>query len=201
MGKQNLDAASFERMTIINMRVPFIAALLGLVAASSLSAVQESKSEQLVLPTQIRTLLTANFPQWRPKQLSDMDADDQQLWLNGPNRSQSPGISVGHFEAAGELSYAVLLVPKSDPSGGYKIVVFSKEVEKGTFTWKLLDHADEQTYSGLVISKAGPGKYSDVADRKPVRLKLDSVYVEWMEKGAVLYYWSESRYHKLAVSD
>lgn len=183
------------------MRVPFIAALLSLVAANVFSAVQESKSEQLVLPTQIQTLLTASFPQWRPKQLSDMDADDQQLWLNGPNGSQSPGITVGHFEATGELSYAVLLVPKSDPSGGYKILVFSNGLEKGTFTWKLLDHADGQTYSGLVISKAGPGKYSDVEDRKSVHLKLDGVYVEWMEKGAVLYYWSESRYHKLAVSD
>jgi hypothetical protein len=183
------------------MRVPFIAALLGLVAANSLSAVQESKPEQAVLPTQARTLLAANFPRWRPKQLSDMDADDQQLWLNGPNGSQTPGISVGHFEAAGELSYAVLLVPKSDPSGGYKIVVFSKEPEKGTFMWKLLDHADGQAYSGLVISKAGPGKFSDLVDRKSVYLKLDGIYVEWMEKGAVLYYWSESRYQKLAVSD
>src|ERR1700688_2402129 len=177
-------------MTIINMRVPFIAALLGLVAVNSLSAVQGSKSEQLVLPTQIQTVLTANFPQWRPKQLSDMDADDQQLWLKGRNGSQSPGISVGHFEAEGELSYAVLLAPKSDPSGGHKILVFSKELEKGTFTWKLLDHADGQTYSGLVISKAGPGKYSDVSNRKAVHLKLDGIYVEWMEKGAVLYYWS-----------
>lgn len=188
-------------MTIINMRVRFITALLGLVAASSLSAVQGPKPERLVLPTQVQMLLTANFPQWRPKLLSDMEADDQQLWLNGPNGSESPGVSVGHFEAAGELSYAVLLVPKSDPSGGHKIVVFSKELEKGTFTSKLLDDANGQTYSGLVISKAGPGKYSDVAEHKSVQLKLDGIYVEWMEKGAVLFYWSESRYHKLVVSD
>ena len=130
-----------------------------------------------------------------------MEADDQQLWLNGPNEKESPGIAVGHFEAADALSYAVLLVPKSDPSGGHKILVFSKEAKQNAYTWKLLDHADGQTYSGLVISKAGPGKYSDVQSRKSVQLKLDSIYVEWIEKGALLYYWTESGYRKLAVSD
>jgi len=40
-----------------------------------------------------------------------------------------------------------------------------------------------------------------VERRKSVKLTLDSVYVEWIEKGALIYYWSESRYRKLAVSD
>ncbi len=108
---------------------------------------------------------------------------------------------MGHFETADEFSYAILLVPKSNPGGGHKVVVVSKGAPKSAYTWKLLDHAEGQTYSGLVISKATPGKYSDWENTKSIRLKLDGIQVEWMEKGAVLYFWSEGRYRKIRVSD
>jgi hypothetical protein len=130
-----------------------------------------------------------------------MNADDQQLWLKGPNGKECPGIAIGHFDSADRLSYALLLVPQSNPSGGHKIVVFSKGATKDVYTWGLLDHAEGQTYSGLVISKAEPGKYDDSETTKSVQIKLDGLFVEWMEKGAQLYYWSGGRYHKLQVSD
>lgn len=192
------------------MRILHVLALLALVATSLLStaphapvvAAQEPpKSGKAALAVPVDTLLKAKFPEWRPKQLSDMGADDQQLWLNGPNGRDSPGITIGHFEFPDELSYAVLLVRKSDPSGGYKLLVFSKGPTKDAFTWKLLDHAEGQTCSCLVISKTEPGKYSDWENTKSIRLKLDGIQVEWMEKGAVLYFWSEGRYHKIQTSD
>lgn len=130
-----------------------------------------------------------------------MDADDQQLWLKGSNHKECPGIATGHFESTESLSYALLLVPKSNPSGGHKIVVFSKDLAKDVYTSKLLDHAEGQTYSGLVISRVGPGKYDDWEGAKSIHTKLDGLLVEWMEKGALLYYWSASHYHKLQVSD
>jgi len=71
-----------------------------------------------------------------------MDADDQQLWLNGSNGKESPGIAIGHFESPDDLSYAVLLVPKSDPSGGYKLLVFSKRPTLSS--GKVLDARREQ---------------------------------------------------------
>jgi len=192
------------------MRILQLLALLALVATSLLSAAlrapvvpaQESpKSGKAALAVPVDTLLKARFSQWRPKQLSDMDADDQQLWLNGSNGKESPGIAIGHFESPDDLSYAVLLVPKSDPSGGYKLLVFSKRPTNDAYTWKLLDHAEGQTCSCLVISKTEPGKYSDWENKRSVQLKLDGIQVEWMEKGAQVYYWSESGYRKLQVSD
>ena len=192
------------------MGILHVLALLVLVATSLLStaprasfvAAQDSpKLGQATLAVPVDTLLKAKFPQWRPKQLSDMAADDQQLWLNGPNGKESPGIAIGHFEFPDELSYAVLLVRKSDPSGGYKLLVFSKGPTKDAITWKLLDHAEGETCSCLVISKTEPGKYSDWENTRSVQLKLDGIQVEWMEKGAELYYWSESRYRTLRVSD
>jgi hypothetical protein len=192
------------------MRIPHVLASLALVATSLLNpglrapvvAAQESpKSGKAALAVPVDALLKAKFPQWRPKQLSDMGADDQQLWLNGPNGNESPGIAMGHFQFPHELSYAVLLVRKSDPSAGYKLLVFSKGPSKEAFSWKLLDHAEGQTCSCLVISKTEPGKYSDWENKRSVQLKLDGIQMEWMEKGAQLYYWSESRYRTLQVSD
>jgi hypothetical protein len=130
-----------------------------------------------------------------------MDADDQQLWLKGRHGKECPAIAIGHFESADSLSYALLLVPQSNARGGHKIMVFSKDAAKGVYAWRLLDHAEGQTYSGLVISKAEPGKYEDWEGKKTIQLRLDGLYVEWMEKGAQLYYWRAGRYHKHQVSD
>jgi hypothetical protein len=179
------------------------AILLGVFNLASLStsiAEKPPSCDDTTLPAPIRDVLKSRFPQWRPKQVSDMGADDQQLWLNGPNGKGCPGITIGHFESADSLSYAFLLV-QSNPSGGHKMVVISKGPTGDAYTWKLLDHADGQTYSGLVISKVEPGKYSDFEHTKSIQIKLDGVYVEWMEKGAQLYCWSGGRYHKLQVSD
>jgi len=182
-------------------------AFIGIVSVLNLTTVPMSSAQgsspciATGVPAQLSEVLKSKFAQWRPKQLSDIEADEQQLWLKGPNGKACPGITIGHFESAKELSYAFLLVPKSEPTGGYKIVVFSRGPTADAYAWKLLDHADGETYSGLVISKADPGKYSDFERTKSIQTKLDGVYVEWMEKGAVLYYWSAGRYHKLQVSD
>jgi len=192
-------------MRIFGLRLAFsgIVSVLSLTAGQMTAAQESALCDAKAVPAQVSEALKSKFADWRPKQLSDMEADDQQLWLKGPNGKACPGITIGHFESAKELSYALLLVPKSEPTGGYKVVVFSKGPTGDVYTWKLLDHADGETYSGLVISKADPGKYSDFEGTKSIQTKLDGVYLEWMEKGAVLYYWSASagRYHRLRVSD
>jgi hypothetical protein len=174
---------------------------LGLVPIQISPTQRVATCDDSALPASVRDLLNAKFFEWRPKQISDMDADDQQLWLTAAHGRECPGIVAGYFETAYELSYAILLVPKSSPSGGHKVVVVSKAAATSVYTWKLLNHAEGQTYSGLVIFKAAPGKYSDLESNKSIQLKLDGIQVEWMEKGAVLYFWSEGRYRKIVVSD
>jgi hypothetical protein len=179
----------------------FLAVTLLALNATTLSAAQNSDScPQVNLPAPVIGLLEAKFSDWRPKQVSDLEAGDRQLWLKAHAR-ECPGVIVGHFESKDRLTYTALLVPKSEPTGGYQLVVFTKETSGENYVWKLLDHADGQTYSGLVISKALPGRYSDVASGKAIQTRLDGIYVEWIEKGAYLYYWSAGRYHKLQVSD
>ena len=182
------------------LEIFLLSLVLGPPLVAGTSKAPDANDCSSTLPVPVNELLMSKFPVWRPKQLSDLESDDRQLWLNA-HPYECPGIAAGHFESAERLSYVVLLVPKREPTGGYKLVVLSKRQTGDTFTCKLLDHADEQSYSGLVISKARPGKYSDWENTKSIRLKLDGVYVEWIEKGADLYYWSAARYHKLRVSD
>src|SRR5262249_30351959 len=127
-----------------------------------------------------------------------LDPDDQQLWKKAHDM-QCPGIAVGHFERMGQTAYAVLLVPHAKPTSGYKLVVLTKS--GNGYVARVLDHVEAQTYSGLVVSSVAPGKFSDFENTKSVLLKLDSIYLEWIEKGAQLFYWSGGRYHKLQVSD
>jgi hypothetical protein len=165
------------------------------------TAQSPSPCDEAALPKAVNELLKEKFPHWKPKQVSDIDADNRQLWVDGPNGDACPGIAIGHFESSKDLSYAFLLVRRLNPSGGHKVVIVSKEVDKDVYASTLLDHAEAQTFSGLVISKAEPGKYKDWEGKRSIQIRTDALYVEWIGKGAQLYYWSAGRYHKLQVSD
>jgi len=153
-----------------------------------------------VLPSQVKAVLDQRFPSWRPKLLSDLSGYDRKLWLE-THPKECPGIAAGHFEQSDRVAYAVLLVRKSGHTGSYKIIVLSKVSDK--YAVRLLDHAEGSTYSdsGLVVSKEPHGTYSEFGDGKSVRLKLDGVNVEWLEKSSVLYYWSHGMYRTLQTSD
>jgi hypothetical protein len=153
-----------------------------------------------LLPAQAKRLLDQRFPGWRPKHLSDLGGYDKKLWLE-MHPKECPGIVVGHFEQPDRLAYAILLVLNSGHTASYKIIVLNKGSDE--YVAKLVDHAEGSTYpdSGLVISKEPGGTYSDFGGAKSVRMKLDGVNVEWLEKSSVLYYWSHGRYRSIQTSD
>ena len=153
------------------------------------------------LPSGSRVLLDRQYGDWRPKRVSDLGPDDKQLWLKA-HPKDCPGIAIGHFEKPDQLAYAVLLVPKLQSSHGYRIVVLSKVATDDSYAAKVLDQGDTQdSDSGMVISATPRGSYSDFERTKSVQVKLDAVNVEWIEKGAVLYYWAHGKYRTLQTSD
>jgi hypothetical protein len=152
------------------------------------------------LPSPVIDLIKTKFAGWRPKQTEDLDPGNRQLWLK-PHSNDCPGIAVGHFESLERLTYAILLVPQSNPSGGYKLLVFNKMPSGDVYVWKLLGHSDTGIYSGTVIETAPLGHYENYEDaRISVTTKLEGFYMEWIEKGAILYYWSAGRYKTVTVS-
>lgn len=153
------------------------------------------------LPSGAKALLDTEYGDWRTKDVSDLGADDEGLWMKA-HPKECPGIAVGHFEEANRISYAVLLVPKSELKHGYKIIILGKSPTGDVYTARLLDQAGgEYSSSGLVISRVPPGKYSDFEDTASVRAKVDALNVEWIEKAGVLYYWANGKYHKIQTSD
>jgi hypothetical protein len=172
---------------------------MALISAPSVWAQNSDPCADSNLPSPVIELIKTKFQGWRPKQIPDLDADNRKLWLK-PHRNDCPGIAFGHFETPDRLTYAVLLVPQSNPSGGYKVLVFNRMLSRNAYVWKLLDHADA-AYSGLVIETAPPGHYEDYEDaRISVTTKLEGFYTEWIEKGAILYYWLAGRYKTVRVS-
>src|SRR5260370_27446919 len=95
---------------------------LGLVSTQISPTQHATACDDSALPTSVRDLLNAKFSDWRPKQVSDMNADDQQVWLTAVHGKKSPGIAVGHFQTADELSYSLFLVPQTKPKHRHKSV-------------------------------------------------------------------------------
>lgn len=154
-----------------------------------------------LLPSRCESANRETIPQdlWPPV-WSDLSGYDIKLWLE-IHPKECPGIVVGHFEQQEHAAYAVLLIPKSGHTASYKIIVLSETSDE--YAVRLLDHAEGNTYSdsGLVISKEPPGTHSEFDNAKSVRLKLDGLNVEWLEKGSVLYYWSHGRYRSVQTGD
>lgn len=153
----------------------------------------------MVVPPRVAEQLHGKFPDWRIKRASDLGPDDRALWLHA-HPKECPGAITGHFKRAQATSYAVLLVPESNPTAGYKLIVASGN-DSHEYSFDLLDHNDTQGAAGMVISRTKPGKYSDFEQTESVTIKLDSIDVEWIEKGAVLYYWNGGQYQTLQTSD
>ncbi len=174
--------------------------VMGLIAAGSAWAQNSNSCAETDLPSPVIDLIKAKFPGWRPEQLSDLHSDDRQIWIKA-HGNQCPGTAVGHFESPDRLSYAALLVPQSDPTGGCRLLVFSRMQSGDGYAWKLVVQWNGKTYTAVVISKAPPGHYSDYEHaRISVTTRLDGVFLTFQEQGADLYYWSGGRYKTVRVS-
>lgn len=182
------------------VRIILLVAAFGTQTSAAIFEIPAATNCSTVLPTPVHKLLTSQFKEWRPRQLSDLESYDQKLWLKFHPRD-CPGVAAGRYQSGDELSYAVLLVSKSTPNNGYKLIVVSKNRAQGTYSWKMLDSATGQVNSGTVVSTVKPGKHTDFERGKSVTIKSDSIDLQWLEQAAVLYYWSGGRYLKLQISD
>ena len=174
-----------------------VSLLLTLVTLVPLSLAQ---SHSCILPPQASHVIEQKFPGWRAKDLSDLDEDDRKV-LHAENAKACAGIAVGHFESVASIAYAILLIRKSAAEVGFKVIVLSRLGEGNVV--RMIQHSDTEDGRGygLVISREPPGKKLGFDTSKAVRLKLDGVNVEYLEKSSVLYYWSNGRYRSLVTSD
>src|ERR1700730_17611545 len=95
-----------QEMKTFWLRIAFgvFVGLLCMQPALTAPSQSTSPCDESTVPATISELLKAKCPQWRPKRLADMDADNQQLWLEGRNGKECPGSAVGHFDSTDSLS-------------------------------------------------------------------------------------------------
>ena len=153
------------------------------------------------LPSGVQDLVKSRFPDLRPKRFSDLGEDDQKLWSTSSNSHYCPGIAIGSFEEPSQREYAILLIPKAGPENRYIVVVLAPSKSSTKYHASSLDHGASTPNSGLVISRVPPGNQEGFDESKAVKLELDGINVEWLEKSSVLYYYSNGRYHHLQTSD
>ena len=168
------------------------------------SAPRPAACDESAMPSHLREVLKNRFAGWRPKRLSDLDTDAQKLWVEGQNGKACPGIAIGYFESARQTSYALLLVPESEPTHGYKVVLFSVKSRAKKFTfqnlWKTLTGRPTSPVSLVHVEGRSWNVYRP-GEGEEHAAELDGVVVEWLEKAAVLYYWFDGRYQRISISD
>jgi hypothetical protein len=176
-----------------------ITLLLAILSVAFCSAAQESPCGKKALPASINQILDSTFTSWRPQRVTDLYEDDQKFWLDSHSK-ECPGIASGHFESAESLSYAVLLVPTSEKQHGYRLIVFSASADASNYAWRSLESATGKDDFAPVIYKVLPGHHVGFDHTKSIRIKLDGIGVEWIEKSSYIY-WFEGHYRKLWTSD
>jgi hypothetical protein len=182
-------------------RLLVLAAVVLALAPISVTQVHDP-CRNAVLPTRAQSLIAHTFTEWRTKRVSDLGTDDQQLWTKA-HPAECPGVAAGHFQEPDLLAYALVLVPKSDANAGYMIVVLSRNTTSEDYAVKILDHAKgpRSGAANLVVSRLRPGTYPNFDGTKSLRLKLDTINVEWIEAAAVVYYWASGQYRTLQTAD
>jgi hypothetical protein len=182
--------------------------IVSVVAVLCLGVCTQSKAanpcDGSVLPKEIQVKLEKNYPDWQPEKLEQLYKDDRHFWTEG-HADDCPGIAIGHFESKAELSYALLLVSKPDRKRpGLRILVFSRVGPSAEYVTHVISKYDTGNFyegSDQVIATVPPSHYEEAQGPKKVDIDLDGISYEVIEKGAILYYWRNGRYHELVTSD
>jgi hypothetical protein len=157
-----------------------------------------------VVPQEVRAKLDQDYADWQPERLEQLDEDDRATWIKA-RPDDCPGIAIGHFESKTEFSFAFLLVSKPNRKRpGLRILVFSRPDVSAPYVPRTISKWNVGLFyekSDQVIATVPPGHYEEAQGLHRVQTDLDGISYEVMEKGTILYYWKNGRYHQLATSD
>jgi len=152
----------------------------------------------LKIPPGVSGSLEKSFPQWRVEKISDLHPEYQEVWAKA-FPSACPGFVAGHLQKTDSIAYAFLLVPTDQTRNGYRLVVLS-ETMKDSWHSIVLEKDDQYTPTSAVISLAPPGDYKEADGSKKVHTQTDGIVSERFEVGALVYYWSGTRFRSIATS-
>ncbi len=175
-----------------------LALLLAIGGQASICRAANDPCGSFKLSPEASALLEKSFPHWRAEKISDLAPEYQELWTkNFP--AACPGLVAGHFEKADSIAYALLLVPADLTKKGYRLVVLL-ETTKDNWRPIVLEKDNQYTPTSAVIRLAPPGDYEEADRNKKVNTRTDGIVSERFEAGALVYYWSGTRFRSIATS-
>ena len=161
-----------------------VAALLT-TAIMAASAAQAGEPDCDHFPPAVASYLAAHAD-WRPVQLSDLNADDQGLWRQD-HAGHCPGVASADFDGQGRDSYALALLRRGPDGFLEKLVILRRLVRGPSVTTAIAAYSAS---SPAVVWRMPPG-----------RVPHDSVVYEQFEAATVQYYFKRDRLMKIQTSD
>jgi hypothetical protein len=150
-----------------------------------------------LLPKALTGVLRDNYPGWRVLELSDLAEDDRKIWEQARGKV-CPGVARGNFDGSGESQHAVLLLNRKARSA--VLVVHAAKGKNGSY--RLSKMLEGESSRPPVIHRQPPGKYYRAEDtRSPIDIKTDVIYLESIEAGATVLYFSKGMPTQVVVSN
>lgn len=177
----------------------FLAAWILLLVGLSSSEAALSAGCASRIPVAVADFLLRTVPTWRITDVSDLSSDDLPLWKRVGGQA-CPGFVAGHFLDKAKLTYAVLLIRIDGRTVQQRLIVL--EQERATFKyWVLSEKAWERVAGGrvFIIGRVGPGRHWDAERSFAIETRLDSIVLEALEAGAVMFYWRNGDFGSLNI--
>jgi hypothetical protein len=116
-----------------------------------------------------------------------------------------PGIAMGLFQDAKTSSYAVLLVPVSQPNAGYRFLVFSRKTGELSYEPTVIEQFDDHGSSNYFIRKVSISDFFDAESKKKFQVQategIEMIDSAENEYGAEIYFWSNGHFRREPVDD
>ncbi len=137
----------------------------------------------------------------------DIDSDDQALW-DKVREGECPGIAVGNYDDSKVKGYAILIIPRDSVKRQIKLLLFRKN-SSGKYAAKTILETDNAGRSYPVIYRGEPGTYTETDsydygknnEADSIETKHDVIICEFIEKGALVFYYKDGKFHELVISD
>ena len=162
-----------------------------------------STCDLTALPVQLQQRLKAEFSSWKIQDAESLTKNAKERWQSEKPLA-CPGIAIGNFASPTRTSYALLLVPLSNPDSAYRFLVFTPNKEAQS-DLTIIESSDAPgAANGFVRSVALSKMFSADWSRKLNVAEPEGIL--FIDAGpdeyeADVYFWSEGKYHHEPIDD
>jgi hypothetical protein len=149
------------------------------------------------LPSDFSEVLASTDPSYRLLRLSDLNQDDQHLWVQ-TYLDACPGVVHGHFTGHG-TEYAALLVPINTKEHTTKLVLFTHTAAGRLEVREILSEPTEVPQP--VVRRGPPDEYKDIENDTVMKTNNDVVLLEHLESGLLAIIFVHDKPITLILSD